>query len=161
MTEIDWAVIIVILLSICAGGFRGVIKEVLSVLGWIIGIIFALKYSPDLAVHIPLESLGMAIRTVLAAILICVVCVLAIGILGIVLRKLLSAAHVSAEDRVLGTVFGFARGVLIVCAAVFLAGLTSAKDTQMWKRSVTIPLAEQVIDWTLPIMPDTIRAMRG
>ena len=66
-----------------------------------------------------LESLGPAIRTIIAAVLICVLCVFAIGLLGTILRKMLEVARISAEDRVLGSVFGFIRGVVFVCAVVF------------------------------------------
>ncbi len=160
MTEIDWAVLAVLGLSVVAGTWRGVIKEILSVLGWIIGIIFAFQYSTDLARYIPLESLSPAIRTVFAAVIIAVLCVFAVGLLGIVLRKMLTAAHVGLEDRLLGAVFGFARGVLIVTAAIFLASLTSAKDTDIWKESLTVPLAEQVMDFASPVLPEAIRDLR-
>ena len=108
----------------------------------------------------PLESLGPAIRTIIAAVLICVACVFAIGLLGTILRKMLEVARISAEDRVLGSVFGFLRGVVFVCAVVFLAGMTSATSTQMWRHSVCIPLAENVIDWMMPMMPDSIAKLR-
>ena len=63
-------------------------------------------------------------------------------------------------DRLLGAVFGFARGVLIVTAAIFLASLTSAKDTDIWKESLTVPLAEQVMDIASPVLPEAIRDLR-
>ena len=118
------------------------------------------RFSPELAAYIPLESLGPAIRTIIAAVLICVLCVFAIGLLGTILRKMLEVARISAEDRVLGSVFGFLRGVVFVCAVVFLAGMTSATNTQVWRHSVCIPLAENVIDWMMPMMPESIASLR-
>ena len=125
MNELDWAVLIVIGLSTIVGVARGVIREILSIVGWVIGILFALKWSPELAEKIPLESLGLSIRTILAAVIIAVACVFAIGLLGILLRKMLEAAHISAEDRVLGSVFGFVRGVVFVCAIPLKNKLTN------------------------------------
>lgn len=160
MNELDWAIIIVLVLSTVVGVTRGVVREILSIVGWVIGIVFAIRFSPELAGLIPLESLGPAIRTIIAAVLICVACVFAIGLLGTILRKMLEVARISAEDRVLGSVFGFLRGVVFVCAVVFLAGMTSATSTQMWRHSVCIPLAENVIDWMMPMMPDSIAKFR-
>ena len=80
MNELDWAIIIVLVLSTIVGVTRGVVREILSIVGWVIGIVFAIHFSPELAVHIPLESLGLAIRTIIAAVLICVLCVFAIGL---------------------------------------------------------------------------------
>ena len=86
MNELDWAIIIVLGLSTVVGVTRGVVREILSIVGWVIGIVFAIRFSPELAVHIPLESLGPAVRTIIAAVLICVICVFAIGLLGTILR---------------------------------------------------------------------------
>ena len=117
-------------------------------------------FSPELAAYIPLESLGPAIRTIIAAVLICVLCVFAIGLLGTILRKMLEVARISAEDRVLGSVFGFLRGVVFVCAVVFLAGMTSAPTTSMWRHSFCIPLAENGIDMMMPFLPESLARLR-
>ena len=106
MNELDWAIVIVLALSTIVGVARGVIREILSIVGCVIGIVFAIRFSPELAGLIPLESLGPAIRTIIAAVLICVACVIAIGLLGTILRKKLEVARISAEARVLGSVFG-------------------------------------------------------
>ena len=45
-------------------------------------------------------------------------------------------------------------------AVVFLAGMTSATNTQVWRHSVCIPLAENVIDWMMPMMPESIASLR-
>ena len=160
MNELDWAIVIVLGLSTVVGVARGVIREVLSIVGWVVGIVFALKWSPDLAEKIPLDSLSPAVKTILAAIIIAVFCVFAIGLLGTLLRKMLEVANISAEDRILGSVFGLLRGVVFVCAAVFLAGMTSAPSTQMWRHSVCIPLAENGIDMIMPFLPEAIANLR-
>lgn len=160
MNELDWAIVIVLGLSTVVGVARGVIREVLSIVGWIVGIVFALKWSPDLAEKIPLDSLGPAVKTILAAIIIAVFCVFAIGLLGTLLRKMLEVANISAEDRILGSVFGLLRGVVFVCAAVFLAGMTSAPTTSMWRHSVCIPLAENGVELMMPLLPESIAKLR-
>ena len=60
MNELDWAIIIVLVLSTVVGVTRGVVREILSIVGWVIGIVFAIRFSPELAGLIPLESLGPA-----------------------------------------------------------------------------------------------------
>lgn len=160
MNEIDWAILIVLLLSTIVGVSRGVIREILSIVGWVIGIVFALKWSPELAAQIPLDSISLGIRTIIAAVIIAVVCVFAVGLLGTLLRKMLEAANVSAEDRILGSLFGLLRGVVFVCAVVFLAGMTSAPTTPMWRQSSIVPLAEVAIDWSMPLLPPALADLR-
>ena len=67
----------------------------------------------------------------------------------------------SFEDRAIGAVFGLMRGIVIVCAVVFVMGLTSAVKTGYWRNSVLIVPAERVIDFSLPYLPATIADMRA
>ena len=55
MNELDWAILIVLALSTIVGVTRGVVREILSIVGWVIGIVFAIRFSPELAAYIPLE----------------------------------------------------------------------------------------------------------
>ena len=50
--------------------------------------------------------------------------------------RLVKSAGLSIEDRVLGTVFGLARGVLIVMVFVLMAGMTSLPRQPMMLISV-------------------------
>ena len=84
-----------------------------------------------------------------------------IGIAGKIFSKLLAAASISFEDRAIGAVFGLMRGIVIVCAVVFVMGLTSAVKTGYWRNSVLIVPAERVIDYSLPYLPATIAEMRA
>lgn len=70
MTEIDWIIIALLALSTIVGIMRGVMREVLAIAGWVIGILLAMNFSADLAEHIPLESIGWIPRVMIAAVLI-------------------------------------------------------------------------------------------
>ena len=102
--------------------------------------------------------MSILIRTAFAAVGIVVVTLFTIGIAGKLFSKLLAAASISFEDRAIGAVFGLMRGIVIVCAVVFVMGLTSAVKTGYWRNSVP---AERVIDFSLPYLPATIADMRA
>ena len=68
MTEIDWIIIALLALSTIVGIMRGVMREVLAIAGWVIGILLAMNFSADLAEHIPLESIGWIPRVMIAAV---------------------------------------------------------------------------------------------
>ena len=80
MNELDWAILIVLALSTIVGVTRGVVREILSIVGWVIGIVFAIRFSAELATHIPLESLGPAVRTIIAAVVIGILVVAALAL---------------------------------------------------------------------------------
>ena len=56
--------------------------------------------------------------------------------------------------------FGLARGIVIVCALVFVLGMTSAVKTSYWRNSVLVVPAERVIDVSIPYLPAAIADMR-
>lgn len=162
MTEIDWIICALLLLSTIVGIMRGVIREVLAIVGWVAGIMLAMNFAGDIADMIPLESLGYIPRVGIASVLILVASLFAIGMLGFVMRKMMEAAALSFEDRAVGALFGFFRGILVVSACVFLFGLsTSVTESKMWQQSSMIGPADKVIELAMPYLPDWIRAMRG
>lgn len=161
MTEIDWIIIALLGLSTIVGIFRGVLREVLSITGWVIGVFLAMNFSADLAEHIPLESIGWLPRVLVAVVLIIVAVLFACGLLATILGKLLQIASITFEDRALGAVFGFIRGLVVVCAGVFFFGMpSSVHDSRMWQQSVLIGPAETLIDYSMPYLPGWLAEMR-
>jgi len=59
-----------------------------------------------------------------------------------VVSGLVKSAGLAAEDRILGGVFGLARGALIVLVLVLLAGLTSLPKRPVWRDAVLSPPLE-------------------
>ena len=160
MNEVDWIILAVLAISTIVGLFRGIVRELMAIVGWVLAIVLALRFSPWAGELIPLPSVDASIRTIFGAILIAVVVLFACGILGRIAGAALSAASVSFEDRSIGAVFGFVRGVVIVCACVYLLGMTSFTRSGYWRNSVLIVPAERVIDLSMPILPETIARMR-
>jgi membrane protein required for colicin V production len=56
--------------------------------------------------------------------------------------RLLKSAGLGLEDRLLGSVFGLARGVLIVMVMVLLAGLTALPRQPAWSDAMLSPPLE-------------------
>lgn len=160
MNEADFVICAVLLVSTLVGVSRGVVREILAIVGWTVAGFLALRYAPELGERLPLESLGTLLRTALAGLIIVVVTLFACGLFGKLCARLLSAASITFEDRAIGSLFGLVRGVLIVCVAVFLLGMTSAVRTGQWRNSVLIVPSERLIDVAMPYLPQTIADMR-
>ena len=66
-----------------------------------------------------------------------------------------------STKRALGAVFGLLRGVVVVCACVFLFGIPqSIHSSKMWQQSVLIGPAEMLIEWATPYLPDWLSEVR-
>ena len=77
------------------------------------------------------------------------------------LRSILASVSIGAEDRLLGCLFGFLRGLLIVGLLVFLGGTTEFFSKQLWwKDSALVPAFEKGITWCAPYIPDSLMELR-
>ena len=49
MSAIDWAIVVILGLSIVLGVLRGVVREVFALCGWIVGVLLAFRFAEPLA----------------------------------------------------------------------------------------------------------------
>jgi len=74
------------------------------------------------------------------------------------LAKLVHATGLSATDRVLGTVFGLARGLIVVVAVLALLRMTPVTEDTWWQRSVMVGELVKVEEWSRNLLGDDINA---
>jgi membrane protein required for colicin V production len=155
MNALDWTIIGVLALSVLLGVLRGFVREALAVVGWVVGIVLALRYSTDLGMALPLDIPAPALRTALGALAIVVASVFAAALAGWVARSIIKAARLSAADRVLGALFGVMRAALIVFAIVFFFSGTTAARQRLWRESVLLPPIEAAVRSVWPYLPES------
>lgn len=142
VTMFDYLVIFVLAASVVVSMVRGLIKEVLSLAGWVIAFVVANAYAAWLATMLPEVVPGEVLRLILAFIALFVGVKILTGLLAMALGALLDAGGLGLVDRLLGAVFGLARGLVIVLTAVILCGMTSLPKQDFWKEALLSPYAE-------------------
>ena len=158
MNALDWAMLAVVGLSVLLGLLRGFMRETISLAGWIAGIWLAIRYAAAVSASLPFAGDWPLARTAGVAVLIVVVCVFVAALVGWLVRELIKAARLSAADRTLGGLFGFARGMLIVGLAVFLVRDTTLYRDPMWRESLVVPQIEAALAFALRQVQDaTVR----
>jgi membrane protein required for colicin V production len=136
MNAFDAAVIALVALSTLLAFVRGVVRELIALASWIVGIALAIVYASSMAGFFGWLDVTPAVRVVLAFALI-VVAVLVVGALaGWALARAIRAAGLSFVDRFLGGVFGLARGVLLVVLFALVAGLTALPRQDWWQNAL-------------------------
>jgi membrane protein required for colicin V production len=122
MTLFDLIVIALVGASLIAGALRGFVRALVATLAMLLGVVFAARSYETAGVA--LRALGVVESSAAAnacGFLSLVGCALALGFLaGGLLRGGLRRAKLEWMDRVLGALFGFARG-MAVCCVVYLA----------------------------------------
>jgi membrane protein required for colicin V production len=150
MVVLDWIFIALVAISVLLGLMRGLVREIISLAGWIAGGYLAIRFGAALGAHIPIAAEWKLVNTILAGVLIFVGCVFASALLGWIVRQFLVTARLSMTDRTIGALFGLLRGVLIVALAVFLARGTPVAEQPFWRASQVVPLIEAALRLALP-----------
>jgi membrane protein required for colicin V production len=155
MTWLDYAVVGVFAVSLVVGAWRGLVREILSILGWVIAFLAANLLAGPLGPVMPQAIPSPELRIAVAYVAVFVASLMVTALLGLLLSKLLKAAGLGGVDRMLGALFGAARGLLIVLAAALLAGLTSAPRQDFWRDSASGPLLVQAAQVLKPLLPQS------
>jgi membrane protein required for colicin V production len=146
MTGFDVVVLAVVFVSTLLAFAAGVIRELISLAAWIVGIVAAVVYSGDVAAAFSRLDMTPAARDVLAFALILIAVLIAGAIVARLLRGAVHAVGLGSLDRLLGAVFGLARGLAVVIAFVLIAGLTTMPRQAWWQNSLLgAPLGEAAL----------------
>lgn len=161
MNELDWLFSGILLISTLVGVFRGMSREIFALAGWIVAFFMSMYFSANVAEMIPLQSVGPMIKTLIAVILIVTICVFISGLLGKIFHSILSTISAGMEDRLLGCLFGFFRGLIVVGFLIYVGGATQFIASQVWwKNSEMVPWFEKGIVWCSPYLPNAILNLR-
>jgi len=137
VTWLDYAVIGVFGISIAWGLWRGLVREIVSLLGWLVAFLSANLFAGPLSAHLPDSIPTAELRAVAAFVAIFISALVVTTLLGVVLSHLVKAVGLGGLDRTLGALFGMARGILAIVAVALLAGLTSAPAQPWWQASLS------------------------
>ena len=156
MAWIDIAIVALIVLSAVLSLFRGFIKEALALASWLVALWVAMIFYQDLAAVLEPWVNEPSIRNI-AAFSVLFVCVLLLGALvNYLTSKLVTRTGLAGTDRLLGTLFGLARGVVIVAILVLFAGLTPMPQDSWWQNSQLLGYFQELALWMRDYLPSDI-----
>jgi len=144
MVAIDYIIIAIVLVSAVAGLIQGFLREICSLVTWILAVWLAWKIGPSLSPH-----LGGVLRQhpygLWAGSAIVFVAVLVVGaIIGASVNYFVRLSMFSGLDRLLGFVLGLIRGVVILGVMVILAQSARLDGEGWWKKSRLLPTIQPV-----------------
>ena len=145
MTQVDNLILAVIAISSAFGVRRGFIKEIMSLLSWIAALLVSRVYSGSLASI--LENLidNPSVRYVIAFSVLFVIIIMLGTLLNHLMSKLLVVTGLKTIDRLLGAVFGLARGTVIVLVFLFVLNVF-VSESEWWQQSTLIPYGMVLIE---------------
>ncbi|MBV2235361.1 MAG: CvpA family protein [Sterolibacterium sp.] len=148
-TWLDLLILATLLFSTLLGGLRGILSEVLSLLAWLVAFVAARLCAGAAAslletfLHIPGDS---SLRHIVGFVAVFAGVLILFFVIRLLLSSLLRAMGLGPLDRLLGALFGVARGLLVAWVGVLLCGLTSLPEQPWWREArLTPPLETAVI----------------
>jgi membrane protein required for colicin V production len=144
MVTIDYLILAIVLASAVAGMVQGFLREVCSLVTWVLAVWLAWSLGPLLEPH-----LGGALRQapfgLWAGRAIVFIAVLVVGaIAGAIINYFVRLSIFSGLDRLLGFVLGILRGIVILGVAIILAQTVRLDGESWWKNSRLLPQLEPV-----------------
>jgi membrane protein required for colicin V production len=156
MTSFDYAVLLIIGISIVMSMMRGAVREVLAIAGWVAAIYVAKTYATQLLPLLPADIPTESLKILAAHVIVFFGVLLVTSLLTIALSSLIKKISLNWFNRFLGGFFGFVRGLLIVCVLVFLAGLTSFPKDARWTNAMFSAPLEALVKTALPFLPPSV-----
>ncbi|NCV52175.1 MAG: CvpA family protein [Gammaproteobacteria bacterium] len=149
LAPFDWAIIAVLAISTLMSLRRGFLKEALSLGTWIAAFVVARQFHGPMDQLLETQIVDSLMRSIAAFAALFVGTLLVGAALGFLLGALINATGLSSTDRVLGMVFGFARGALIVTVVIGLLNLTPLVNDSWYTNASLVPHFETVAQWAL------------
>jgi len=152
----DYAILAVIAISILVGALRGFIKEVFSLLVWAAAFLVAYHFAGDVAalmedtVTLPSARVALGFAGLFVAVL------LVGGLINYLLGRLVETTGLTGTDRLLGGVFGAARGLVLIVAVLLVAGFTPIPMDPWWKDSATIQRLMPLVKQAAAYLPESV-----
>ncbi|HQZ88058.1 MAG TPA: CvpA family protein [Gammaproteobacteria bacterium] len=155
LNEIDYGIIGIITVSVIFGFLRGFVRESMSLMTWIVAGILGTLYCDEVGAWFTSISI-VGVRLLLAFILIVLTTLIVGGIVSHLLSKLIKSTKFSITDRIIGILFGLARGVFVIAIVILMVQPSIISKKEIWKSSVLVSQFEPASLWIKAQLPEDL-----
>lgn len=156
MTIFDYALLVVLFLSGTYGFSRGFVKEILSIVAYILSLWASLHWGGEVAQWLEEWVMHPYLRLTLAYAFVFILSLFVAGLVIRFLRSILAFAGLGGFDRMMGFVFGVVRGIFLILLLVWVAGHTPLPQEPWWQQSYFSPIAIDVLKAINAQLPSSV-----
>jgi len=153
MTYFDYAMLGIVALSVAISLWRGLVRELVSLVAWLIALWVAARFAVDVSAILPGSISSPPLRYVTAFAVSFLGTVIVLELLAFVVSKLLRAVGLGVVDRLLGAIFGLGRGILIAWILTLAGGFTTLPQRDWWRDAVLAPPLQAAVLAARPLLP--------
>lgn len=156
MATLDWIAVALLVVSMLLGLVRGLVFEVISLAGWVVAFVAAQWLAEDVGRWLPFGDPAASWRYAAGFVLVFVGVAFSVGLLAALTRKLVAAIGLRPVDRILGGVFGVARGAMAMLAVAVVVHLLALSDSAWWHESRSAIVLDAALQGLKPALPDKL-----
>ncbi len=153
---VDVALALGLLLSVIVGAWRGLVIEVLALLGWAVAYFAAQWYGPQGATFIPVGEPGSRVNLISGMLVVFVLAWLVWALISWAVAQMIKASVLSGPDRVLGAVFGLVRGVVVALVVCTVVSMTPVARWAPWQASQGVAGLQILLTGLKPVLPEQV-----
>lgn len=153
MTAFDYILLVLLIGSMLISLTRGLVREVISLVSWIVAFYVAIHYGDVLEPWLPHAISGDVLRVIVTFVVLFVGTRIIMMFLAKLASLVLRASGLTFMDRFLGAFFGLAKGALIALVLVLVCGMTRIPQQPFWRNAMFSPMAEATARTVMPYLP--------
>jgi len=147
-TAVDWVIVVVLALSTLLSLWRGFVREAFSLAGWVAAFLIANLFVDQMASLLAGTIENITGRYVAAYAILFVATLMVSTLVTYLAGQLVRATGLTLLDRLLGTVFGFTRGIILILVCVFVLRQLVAPPDLLWlDQSILMPHVDMLGQW--------------
>lgn len=139
------------------GMWRGIIYEVIALLGWVAAFLMARWLVADVAAMLPAQITVVDFRTAIAYLILFFGTLMISGLVAwLAAQGVTKLVGLRSVVRLLGALFGILRGIVLIVALVLLAGLTNWPKEPIWREATLSKPLQELAKASLVWLPENV-----
>lgn len=158
---LDIIIIAVITVSGLVGVFRGLVREIMSLVGWIVSAWLAWRFASKAAPIFDSLIQSADVRTAAAFISIFLLSLVLFALVSHFISKIMNKSPLKGMDRTLGMIFGLLRGIFIIAILAILIQSTQFAKESWWLGSMLKDYFLLIAAYGMSVMPTEVSRFFG
>lgn len=157
MTILDFVIILIGAISILVGLMRGFVREVLSIITWVAAIWLSLKFYPMAGDYFKGIINQELFRNVAGFAAIFFTVLIICSLVSYLINKLVTKTGIKGTDRVLGSIFGIFRAILVIVILLLIGRSVNFQESDAWKNSQLVGHFEPIVEIVNNFLPEDLK----
>jgi membrane protein required for colicin V production len=159
MNIVDAAILVVLLLVSIVGVAKGFIRELSSIIAWVLAGIASLWDIPMLQTFMRAHFDSAFVADIIAGVFVCVIAFTIVSLIGTICSGFIRGTVISPLDRFLGAVLCVAKWIFLISCLEISVNFFISRDEMHSevKQSVLAKVIYDLSDWILSVLPNDLK----